>query len=85
MHDDPVEVDQLILHVHRITDMDEAALTRELNRLFVARTEIRPNEIVYLSAAELRRLQGVGQELKEKRLLDNRGQPAAVPAALRSA
>ena len=35
-------------------------------------TEFNPNDIIFHSWDEMRRLQGVGKELKEKKLVDNR-------------
>jgi len=70
--DDPLEVDELTLHVHKLNDVDEAKLCRELNNRFVERTEIRPNKIVFHNAEEMRRLQGVGVELKEQKIIDHR-------------
>jgi phenylacetate-CoA ligase len=71
-NDDPLDLDELILHVHKTSDVDESRITRELNNRFVERTEIRPNNIVFHDAEELRQLQGVGQQLKEQKIIDNR-------------
>lgn len=80
-NDDPLELDELILHVHKINEVNEEKLCRELNNRFVERTEIRPNQIVFHDAEELRRLQGVGIQLKEQKIIDNRPANRAVPAA----
>jgi phenylacetate-coenzyme A ligase PaaK-like adenylate-forming protein len=74
-NEDPLEVDELMLHVHRLNGVDEEKLCRELNNRFLERTEIRPNRIVFHDAEEMRRLQGVGAELKEKKIIDNRPKP----------
>ena len=71
-NDDPMELDELILHVHKLTNVDEEKLCRELNNRFVERTEIHPNRIVFHDADEIRRLQGVGAQLKEQKVIDNR-------------
>jgi phenylacetate-coenzyme A ligase PaaK-like adenylate-forming protein len=71
-NDDPLEIDELILHVHKLTNVDEAKLCRELNNRFLERTEIRPNRIIFHDAEEIRRLQGVGTELKEQKIIDHR-------------
>ena len=71
-NDDPLDLDELILHVHKSTSVDEVRITRELNNRFMERTEIRPNRIVFHDAEELRELQGVGKQLKEQKIIDNR-------------
>jgi len=72
VHDDPMELDEIILHVHKVNDVNEERLRNELNNRFVERTEIRPNRIVFHDADEMRRLQGVGRELKEQKIVDRR-------------
>ncbi len=71
-NDDPHELDEIILHVHKLNDADEQRVTRELNNRFVERTEIHPNRIVFHEADELRALQGVGTLIKEQRIIDHR-------------
>jgi len=72
LNDDPMELDEIILHVHKANDVSEEKLRRELNNRFVERTEIHPNRIVFHDADELRRMQGVGRELKEQKIIDRR-------------
>jgi phenylacetate-coenzyme A ligase PaaK-like adenylate-forming protein len=82
VNDDPMEVDELILHAECLEPGREAALTEEINSRFEEATELRLNQIRYGSLAELRRLQGVGAELKEKRVADHRpreGKPPPPP------
>jgi hypothetical protein len=67
-----MELDEIILHVHKLNDVNEERLRRELNNRFVERTEIHPNRIVFHDADELRRMQGVGRELKEQKIIDRR-------------
>jgi len=71
-NDDPMELDEIVLHVHRVNDVSEEKMRRELNNRFVERTEIHPNRIVFHDAEEMRRLQGVGRELKEQKIVDRR-------------
>lgn len=71
-HDDPLELDEVVLHVHRRGAGKPARVAEELSRRIAARTEIRPNDVVFHSAAEMRELHGVGVELKERRLVDHR-------------
>jgi hypothetical protein len=79
VNDDPMELDELILHVQKLNDVPEDRLTRELNSRFLERTEIRPNRVVFHNADEIRHLLGVGEQLKELKLLDRRPKPG-VPA-----
>jgi len=74
-HDDPLDLDELILHVARRDDVSEARLTQELRALFFARAELHPNHIEFHSADEMRALHGVGTELKERKLVDHRPVP----------
>jgi hypothetical protein len=71
-NDDPLDVDELILHVQKLSDIHEDRLCRELNNRFIERTEVRPNKIVFHNADEIRRLLGVGVQLKEQKIVDNR-------------
>ena len=75
LHDDPLEVDELILHVAKADDFDDARLRAMLDERFVSETEIHPNRIEFQSEEELRRLQGVGTQLKEQRVVDHRPGP----------
>ena len=70
-NDDPLEVDELILHVHKIGGAEDK-LIRELQNRFVAKTEVHPNRIDFHDADEMRELQGVGVELKEQKIVDHR-------------
>jgi phenylacetate-CoA ligase len=79
-NDDPMEVDQLVLHVQKSGDAEERQVTRELNECFQNRTEIHPNQIVFHDAEEMRRLQGVGTQLKEQKIVDHRPRAEASPA-----
>ena len=72
LNDDPMELDELILHVEKLGSVPEEKLTRELNNRFSERTEIRPNRIVYHDLEEMRHLLGVGTQLKEQKVLDRR-------------
>ncbi|HEY0946839.1 MAG TPA: AMP-binding protein [Opitutaceae bacterium] len=91
-HDDPLDLDEMILHVSRTADTPEAQLAEHVRELLHAHFEIRPNQILFHSAEELRRLQKVGVALKEQKVVDNRikaagGAPAAgaVASASRTA
>ena len=78
-NDDPMDLDELILHVQKQNGVDDERLRSELEEKFVAGTEIHPNKILFHSARELRDMQGVGTQLKEQRVVDHRPK-AAEPA-----
>lgn len=73
-NDDPLEIDELVLHVNKRGTLDDEALRQEVCQRFAAATEVQPNRIVFHPAAEMRRLQGVGSEMKEKKVVDHRPQ-----------
>ena len=75
-NNDPLDLDELIVHVAKHNGISEAQLARELNERFAARAEVHPNQIAFHTLDEMRALQGVGSELKEKKLVDRR--PASV-------
>ena len=72
IHDDPLEVDELVLHVSKSDDCDEQLLKKHLVSHFAAGTEIHPNRVEFHSEKEMRELQGVGTALKEMRVVDHR-------------
>ncbi|HWX19314.1 MAG TPA: AMP-binding protein, partial [Candidatus Binatia bacterium] len=76
--DDPLELDEVILHVQKINGADEARVTRDLSERCSTHLELRPNRVVFHDAEEMRRLHGVGSLLKEQKLVDRR--PSAHPA-----
>ena len=78
-NDDPLELDELVLHVQKVNGASEEAVRNHLDEHFAAETETHPNRIIFHSGEELRRLQGVGALLKEQRVVDHRP-PAAAPA-----
>ena len=75
-NDDPLECDELILHVEKTDDFDETRLREMLGARFAAELEVHPNRIAFRSTEELRQRQGVGTQLKEQRVVDHR--PGAV-------
>jgi hypothetical protein len=70
--DDPLELDELILHVQKTSGFSDESVRELLDEHFVAETETHPNLILFHSAEELRRMQGVGTLLKEQRVVDRR-------------
>lgn len=71
-NDDPLESDEIVVHVTPRGRVSRPALEREIEERFVALTEMTPNRIEFHSAEHLRRLQGVGRALKEERVVDHR-------------
>ena len=74
-HDDPLDLDELNLHVARTGDTSEAALEHALREKLHAHFEITPNKVLFHSTAELRTLQKVGVALKEQKVVDRRDEP----------
>jgi phenylacetate-coenzyme A ligase PaaK-like adenylate-forming protein len=84
VHDDPLELDEIVLHVQKINGADETKLRRDLRERCSQRIDVHPNRIVFHDAEEMQRLQGVGTLLKEQRIADHRpkiatGEPAIAP------
>jgi phenylacetate-CoA ligase len=74
-NDDPLEIDELVLHVEKADDFPDHRLKEILNSRFASELEIHPNRIEFHTVAELKLRQGVGALLKEQRVVDHR--PAA--------
>jgi phenylacetate-coenzyme A ligase PaaK-like adenylate-forming protein len=72
VNNDPLELDELILHVQRLNGVDEARLRRDLTDRCATHLEIQPNRILFHNAEEMRLLQGVGALIKEQKLVDYR-------------
>jgi len=75
--DDPLELDELILHVNSLNGAKHAELERQLDRRLAEETEIHANRVVFHTAEEMRELQGVGTQLKEQRVVDHRPRNSA--------
>lgn len=72
VNDDPLELDEIILHVQKLNGADETQLSRELSARCFTHLEIHPNRIQFHDADDIRRLQGVGTLLKEQKVVDHR-------------
>jgi phenylacetate-coenzyme A ligase PaaK-like adenylate-forming protein len=70
-NDDPLELDELVLHVNA-TNGSGTSFQDKLSDLFAERVEVRPNRIQLHTADAMRRLQGVGTQLKELKIVDHR-------------
>lgn len=73
-NDDPLESDQVLVHAVPLNG-DPVALRHSIEDRFHRATEFSPNDIVFHDWEEMRRLQGVGEQLKERKVVDHR--PAA--------
>jgi len=80
-NDDPLEVDELVLHVEAEAGVDERKLKEELTQHVGAELEIHPNRIEFHTGEEMRTMQGVGTALKESRLVDHRPKLDGAPVA----
>ena len=77
-NNDPLELDEIVLHITSQGAVDREALTTELANLLHSQFEFRPNKILFHSAEEMRTLQQVGVALKEQKVVDNR--PKVAPS-----
>ena len=71
-NDDPLDVDELVLHISLADGGDESSVAKEITRCLFERVELHPNRIEFHSDSEMRRLQGVGEKLKEQKVVDRR-------------
>ena len=71
-HDDPHEVDEIILHVQKSDGTDDDELVRGLGERMFNHTEIHPNRIEFHDIETMRQLQGVGVLMKELKVVDHR-------------
>ncbi|MFD2255789.1 phenylacetate--CoA ligase family protein [Luteolibacter algae] len=70
-NDDPMESDVVLVHAV-VLKGDEAQLRDAILDRFQRSTEFAPNDVLFHSWEEMRELQGVGKQLKEQKILDNR-------------
>jgi len=70
--DDPLDLDEILLHVSPEPGVNAEDLEHRLERRFAEVTEIRPNEIHFHDMPDLRERLGVGRLLKEAKVLDSR-------------
>jgi phenylacetate-CoA ligase len=82
-HDDPLDLDEIVLHVTRMDGVEESRLEQSLRDLLQANFELRPNRIQFHTANQIRALHQVGVALKEQKVIDNRPKgTAAAPVAV---
>ena len=83
-HNDPLETDEVHLHLSAEPGVREDDLELAVTRRFYEATEIRPNELHFHTLAEMREQLGVGRLLKEEKLVDHRPKSNALQPALSS-
>jgi phenylacetate-coenzyme A ligase PaaK-like adenylate-forming protein len=69
-NDDPLDIDELI--VHAVALNGDSTLKHDIRQRFKRKVEITPNAIEFHNWSEMRKLQGVGTELKEQKVVDHR-------------
>jgi len=70
--DDPMEVDELVVHLAVKQDSDEEAAKRSVQEAFKSRLEISPNHVAFLGLESMLQKIGMETEMKEKRFVDAR-------------
>jgi|UniRef100_UPI00378480A9 phenylacetate-CoA ligase len=78
-HDDPLETDEVHLHLSAEPGVQESDLERAVSRRFHEATEITPNELHFHTLAEMREHLGIGRLLKEEKIADHRPKPVPNP------
>ena len=71
-NDDPLESDLVVVHAAPVNGSDPEDLKQRISARFGDAVEFAPNDVVFHSWDEMRRLQGVGKELKEQKVVDHR-------------
>lgn len=79
VRDDPLELDEIHLHVTKAGADSDDVLSMQLSNMLHSHFEIRPNRIVFHTQEEMRELQKVGVALKEQKVVDNRPKTTATP------
>lgn len=69
--DDPLGPDEIVVHAVPLNGAREQ-LRERIEQRFHRATEFSPNDISFHDWEEMRRMQGVGEELKERKLVDHR-------------
>lgn len=78
-NDDPLEIDELILHLTPDEGIAPNDIARVVSRRFCEATELTPNDIRFHTMAEMRERLGIGRLLKEEKLVDRR--PKVTPTS----
>ncbi len=73
-NNDPLSSDELVVRAVPMRECDVEELSEDIRKKMRAQTEISPNEVTFHTWKEMRKLQGVGQELKERKVVDKRSE-----------
>jgi phenylacetate-CoA ligase len=73
--DDPLEVDELIVHLAVKTGTTQESAEQKVTDLFRSRLEIAPNRVAFLGLESMLRKIGMETEMKERRFVDGRPKP----------
>jgi phenylacetate-coenzyme A ligase PaaK-like adenylate-forming protein len=76
-HDDPLDLDELNIHVTPSVSGNSASVEHAVRNLLHGDFELSPNTIVTHTPEEMRTLQKVGVALKEQKVVDNRPKSVA--------
>lgn len=76
-NDDPLDTDEVHLHLTAEPGVRESDLRTAVSRRFHEATEVTPNELHFHTLNELRDQLGVGRLLKEEKLVDHRPKTSA--------
>lgn len=77
LHDDPLELDEVLLHVAMNSGVDEKTVREQIALRFHEVTEMTPNAVLFHSITELRDMLGVGRLIKEEKITDHRPKDGA--------
>lgn len=83
-HDDPLETDEVHLHLAAEPSVSPDDLELAVTRRFHEATEITPNELHFHTLAEMRDQLGIGRLLKEEKIADHRPKQTAAQLVLSS-
>ena len=78
VNNDPLELDELVLHLTLKQPMAEGKVNELVQRQFKQVTEVLPNRIQIHDEVSMRKRQKVGKVLKEEKIVDNRAQSLPV-------
>ncbi len=70
--DDPLEVDELVVHLAVKADCEQEAAAKRVQELFKSSLEISPNQVEFLGLESMLRKIGMETEMKERRFVDAR-------------
>ncbi len=71
--DDPLGLDEIILHLAPETGVNARELARIVTQRLSEASELRPNDIQFHTVSEMRDILGIGRLLKEEKIKDRRG------------